>query len=248
MKQTFLLFCGLMFTLSGCVFYSRANVIAETDKKAKERYEYFTTNKTMAKAFEAYEWLDIDGTAYNAGSEDFEGRFCDIDNFFDMYMKNAIRTELGEGYDNGVETLTKIKTFQILGNLDSKTKVSDEDARCLALKCDYTTSWYDMKMRREIRFGNWVNHDDECIVRRRSLLNNEELTEWNAFNYKDYIPEYAKIGTYKKFIDLYHAYKEDIEDCEEQRKQLKITSIEYDNCLQSVENKMEQIVKSGVLQ
>lgn len=253
MKQRFLLFFVLMFTLSGCYFYNlynRADVIVEADKTAKERYEYFSTNKTMSKAFEAYEWFNIGFRVPGdyAGSDDSVVRFCDTD-----YFSRAISSCADDSdYDRGIRILTKIKGYQLLGNLNSKTRLSDEDARCLARKCKYycsstfSTSYSSHGV--SAVSDDWIHYDDECIVRRRNLLKNEALTEWDAFNYKDYIPEYAKIGTYKKFIDLYHAYNADINECERKREQLETTATEYENCIQSVENKMEQIVKSGVLQ
>lgn len=236
MKKTYLIICGL---LNGCTFYNPADVLVKADINTKEKYQYFTTDKTMTKAFEAYEFLKIE--KYDSCAIDFYVRFCDTNYFADKWIKGAIHLWGDYGYDKGLDNLTKIKIFQFLGNLDSTTRLSNEDIRCLALKCDDYINGI-------LPTQNWINYDDECIVRRRNLLKNEALIQWCAFNYEDYIPKYAKIGTYNDFLRLYNSYKVDINECENKRENFEIASTEYDKCIQSVEGKVEQIVKSGILQ
>ena len=206
-KQMYLIICLPVFLLNGCsLFYNPADALIEADKNAKEKYKYFTTDKNITKAFEAYKFLKFEGgePGWLAGhyiqcnDNDFFRRFCDADYFANNWVKEAI--DVGCTKEYAVYKLTQIKTFQIVGNLNSSIKLTDEDARCLALKCDFERNSHGCQ---DINF-DWLNYEDECIVRRRSLLN-KELIKWCAFNYNDYIPTYAQIGTFDDFIELYKA-------------------------------------------
>lgn len=233
MKQAFLPFFGLIFILNGCVF--SATSIDEIKKSAEEKYQYFTTNKTMSKAFEAYEFL---------GESDCDDNFVYGYDTEDVYTTYDFYTRLCGDY------LSDAGLVELLASKDIKTQLSDKDRYCLSNKCDDShlyKGYYGYDKSYRWRDVEWLHNDDECILRRRSLLENKTITVWCAFDYHDYIPEHAKIGTHGNFLKLYKAYKKDINECEEKRENLEITSTEYDECIKSVENKIEKIVKSGIL-
>lgn len=249
MKQIYLIISILTFALTGCVFSANQDSFEtkpdNLDKIVADKYQYLTTDKTMAKSFEAFEIFDsfYREPYYNyTPTEDFNFRFCDINS-----------SHITSDYYRGCEDflLQQFKVVKFLGNLNAETKISDQDAYCLSMQCGFTSHLNsDGSINCSAIYADkhdWLHNDDDCIVRRRILLKDTKLVQWYAFNYKDYIPAYAKIGTYEDFKELYKAYKKDIKKCEEQRNSLETTSDEYEACVKSVENKIEKIVKSGVL-
>lgn len=247
MKQTHLIIFSMIFALNGCSPYNATDLLVEVDKNVKEQQQYFTTDKTMAKTFEAYEFLGegdcddylINGADYNTvqATRDFYTRLCDT-----KYFARQVKDELGR------KALSKIKTVQFLADSDNELRLSDKDTHCLSLKCDYN-SVYDSDTQKEsfkLTHGKWFYNDAECTERRRSILDNRNITMRCTFDYRDYIPEYAKIGTYDNFLKLYKAYRTDINQCG-QKENFENTSTEYDECIKSVDDKMQIIIKSGVL-
>lgn len=251
MKRICLIICLSLFLLNGCTkvpTLSSSSTPILDDIKLTEQHQYFTTNKTMMKAFKAYELLGesdcddylVNGCDYDVvrATRDFYTRMCDTE-----YFAKNIKDELG------IEMLNKIKTVQFLANSDNELLLSNKDMYCLSLKCDYYPV-YDHDTQRnygKLNHDGWLHDDDECIERRDIILADTNITMRCTFEYSDYVPGYAKIGTHDSFIKLYKAYKTDIIECNNKRETSEIISKEYDECIKSVEDKVEKIVKSGVL-
>ena len=120
----------------------------------------------------------------------------------------------------------KVRYIQLF---DKDTKLSAKDKYCFAMdeSCKY------------------INNEDECILIRREL--EDVVKAETVFNYKDYIPDNAKIGNCRHINQLKYAYKDSLQECDRRRENKWITESELQICRESAKSKLYEIATSGIL-
>jgi hypothetical protein len=247
MKVVSLTFLLGVLALSGCAtinasdldeFYENVTSGEKTVKKAFKLYELYTLDepnmldgcKEECRYTTNQEWPYNGESVYDMSKHpyanhndisDFMYRFCRLNDF--VYEEDSVRALIVRMFDKKTDL-----------------SISDKERYCLALRCDgYPDAWGN------IRINDFVHNEDECLVIRRNLVGDttKNIQCQCVFNYKMYLPDDVKISTHERFVKLYKAYTEDIDKC----KFRELTATERDNCVDTVEKKFEQLVKSGIL-
>lgn len=215
--QIYLRVISLAFMLGGCFQTNTDNVNVKSEVDTV--YQELTSGeKSMEKAFKLYEF-------YSTASS------CSYNVDFDMFADFRYRFCTIDDY-------SPLSVF-IVQRFDNDTTLSDKDRYCLESKC--------YSYEHGFRPHYYLHNEDECILIRRHLLNDTDLKNQCVFNYLDYIPKEAKIGSHEDFENLYYAYNASLQECEDKKVSFEITTVEYDACINSVKKRFEKIVTSGIL-
>lgn len=206
----------------------------KTFEKAYKVYQFYDSN--MCELYKPgcgeedyrHQWLPIN---YSGAIPDFLLRFCTLDSLADIHSYGRYDS------DDLVRKALKVRMFEQKTGL----VVSDEERYCLESICEYKYDGNNV-----IRIKNFVHNDDKCIVLRRKLIQDDIRCQC-VFDYKMYLPDDIKISSLEAFKELHAAYESDIRECERARAALVLTSDEYQNCIDSVEQKLQELIKSGDL-
>lgn len=215
-----IMFLPTVCLLSGCIETTSTVDLAVYDKLT-------SGEKTMEKAFLIHDLLD--------GCVEFNQN----DNFNAPYLKYGYFEEDGKTLFYNRDFIYRFTPTNEQNEprqpyvklFDKDSSLTDMDRYCLSMD--------------ENR--KFVHNDDECILSRRNLLKNTTVLTECVFNYETYIPDYAKIRDKKTFVALRGAYYGTIKDCETKRENKKITEAEYDECITKANTKLDEIVKSGII-
>lgn len=226
-KNIFIILSLCSCCLSGCLSTS-----PKTDTVMENYTKVMTGEKSLFKAFYAYGLIgdcwNRRGRCYYIKPSGIEHSHChdeyghhDTD-FFARFVPGFVDRDYRDNYAE------YIKMF------DKNNGLSEKERYCLTLNYSHYETY------------DFIHNEDECIVMRRTLLQNDDLFKC-LFDYKDFIPDDVKIGTFDNFRDLVNAFIESLSECDRQRQRNQITESEYNTCIDEAKTKVEQIAKSGVL-